>query len=506
MSPVHRFSLKENDEYFFRFGQPSLCDCQSQKKVVILVEMPWGRDKDPRVPLGHASILATLKMNQDIECYSVVRPINDDDFEVSELFLDIFQLIEKNEGAKIDIAIGVYVWAEEAIQQLLRMIRYAGFDGRIILGGPQISYSYPGLEEYYPEADIFVRGYGEMAVYALAGSVERVELSGIHYSGEEDLNLQTMVDLQLLPSPWLTGVIELENQPFIRWETQRGCPFKCGFCQHKEAGARLINREFASNRVMKEIDLFCDKKVVDIAVLDPIFNSSPLSTSILQRFLENGYKGRLSLQCRAEMINDEFIEVASELNVCLEFGLQTIHRNEGNAVNRSNNIRKVGEVFSQVSKQEIEYEVSLIYGLPEQTLESFQESIEWCLERSVPTVKAFPLMLLRGTEVEQNREQWGLVESEGSMPVVMQSDSFTYDEWCQMAKLSEALSQTEGCHPESLQELKEIARGLEIEYDRYRPKISLTNGRNVVIKEGLRSLQSPMEFESLNNRNLSNSL
>ena len=68
------------------------------------------------------------------------------------------------------------------------------------------------------------------------------------------------------------------------------------------SGARLQKREFKSSRIMDEIDLFCKKNVSDIAVLDPIFNSSSQSKNILKRFQSNGFTGRLSLQCRAEML------------------------------------------------------------------------------------------------------------------------------------------------------------------------------------------------------------
>ena len=37
---------------------------------VLLLEFPWGRDKDPRVPLGHASILAMLQAMPEINCRS----------------------------------------------------------------------------------------------------------------------------------------------------------------------------------------------------------------------------------------------------------------------------------------------------------------------------------------------------------------------------------------------------------------------------------------------------
>ena len=144
---------------------------------------------------------------------------------------------------------------------------------------------------------------------------KKISIPGVHYAGELDLCQQTSVDLELLPSPWLNGVISLEEQKFIRWETQRGCPFRCGFCQHKEAGKRLKKTEFDETRVFKEIELFCNSDVKEIAILDPIFNAGSKSIPILKRFIENQFKGNISLQCRAEMCSDEFLETAAKLDV-----------------------------------------------------------------------------------------------------------------------------------------------------------------------------------------------
>lgn len=442
-------------------------------KRIILVELPWGRDKDPRVPLGHASLLASLSTIPKCQYYSIVHPINDSDFDVSDVFNKIQNIRNEYVDDEIDIAIGVYVWAEEAIQQLLSRLRQSEFFGRIILGGPQISYSGAGLELLYPDANVFIRGYGESAINALVEYNDRPDMQGIHYAGEPDLCQQTMVDIDLLPSPWLNGVIQVKNQHFIRWESQRGCPFKCGFCQHREPGARLAKREFSKSRIMKEIDLFCENGVRDIAVLDPIFNSSPLSTMILKRFADNRYDGKLSLQCRAEMMDEEFIKAASLLDVCFELGIQTIHPNEGRAVNRNNNMKAVERTINRLNVKKFDYEVSIIFGLPEQTMHSFCETVEWCLSRSVPILKAFPLMLLRGTNVEQRKDEWGLVKSEGSMPVVIKSKTITHEEWCQMERISGALKQTEGEHPGSIRELIDLASGLDIDMSKYRPEISV---------------------------------
>jgi len=48
-------------------------------------------------------------------------------------------------------------------------------------------------------------------------------------------------------------------------------------------------------------------KVEDIAVLDPTFNSGPEYKSVLARFIAHGFLGRLSLQCRFEMVDNDFL-------------------------------------------------------------------------------------------------------------------------------------------------------------------------------------------------------
>ena len=445
--------------------------------TIILVELPWGRNKDPRIPLGHASLLASLNINTSCNIFSIVECINDDDFSIDRIFDRIFKLLQTKKNIST-IGFGVYVWSEDTIQQLISRIRESGFRGKIVLGGPQISYCGPTLEENYPQADIFVRGYGEIALASIINHQEKIVLQGVHYAGDVDLVEQTQVDLEILPSPWLTNVIDINNQIFIRWESQRGCPFKCGFCQHKEAGARLVKKWFDTSRIQSEIEYFCQQEVKDIAILDPIFNSDQRANNVLQHFIDNDYTGRLSIQCRAEMMNDDFIEKASKLNVRLEFGLQTIHNSEGKAVNRNNNISKVETVLKKVAENEIDYEITLIFGLPKQTLASFQQTVEWCLIRKVPVIKAFPLMLLRGTEVEKRKGEWGLVESEDSMAVVLESNTFSKDDWKIMSQISEALKATEGNHPDNIEQLLDNSKTMKVDMNNYRPQLSSANYRN----------------------------
>lgn len=426
-------------------------------RTIVLVDLYWTRDKDPRVPLGHASLLASLRHVPGVTTQSIVVPVNLARVDPDQLAERVLAAAAGPPDA-VDVAIGAYVWAEEILKELLAILRRRGFRGRIILGGPQISYSGPGLERLYPEADVFVRGYGETALTSLAQAPGRPSIVGVHHAGDEGPCSQTTVDLDAIPSPWLTGVVPIEGQRFIRWETQRGCPYRCTFCQHREPGARLVRRQLARTRILDEIALFCRHDVREIAVLDAIFNIGSGATDILHAFAEGGFRGRVSPQCRAEFVTPDFLDAAARLDTRLEFGLQTIHAAEGAAIDRRNQIEKVDQALAEVRRRAIPHEVSLIFGLPEQTLDSFLASVRWCLERRVPVIKAFPLMLLRGTPLERARHRWSLRERGVSMPVVVASNSFDEDDWAQMARISEALAETEGVHPADVEELLRLAQ------------------------------------------------
>jgi len=187
------------------------------------------------------------------------------------------------------------------------------------------------------------------------------------------------------------------------------------------------------------VDALVAGGATDIAVLDPIFHTNPAAVEILQRFAARGYRGRLSLQSRFELIDTPFLDACAPLNVRLEFGLQTVHRAEMKAIRRMNDLKAADRVIAQLHTHRIPFEVSLIYGLPEQTLQSFQQSVEWCLERRVPVVRAFPLMLLRGTGLDLDRDRFGLVENDSPIPLVVRSLSFNEADWQQMCTIAENL-------------------------------------------------------------------
>ncbi len=437
-----------------------------RQRRLVLCALDWTRAKDPPCSLGHASILASLA-HRNLPVTSLQRSVVSPEFEPIRFAEEILSL----SNDQTDVAFGAFVWNEADLQSIMNHLKSNKFSGRIILGGPQVSYAEKGLlEKAYPQADVFVRGYGEQAICDLMTQEPGASINGVHWAGTEDREQKGQPELDLLPSPYLSGILPL--QPFMRWETQRGCPFSCSFCQHRSAADK--RRFFCQKRILQEAALLCNGTVTDLAVLDPTFNSGDRHMDVLRAFEDFRFKGKLSLQCRPEMLKPEFVEQCARINqngakVTLEFGLQTVHKSEWSAINRPNNLRAVEDAFVLLQKFNIHFEVSLIFGLPLQTSESFLSSVNWCLERSVPVLKAWPLMLLRGTRLDVERSKWGLVEEVDSsalnelhqegvgfgralrimktIPHVVASNSFSRNDWKKMCEVSLMLRLTEGKHP-----------------------------------------------------------
>lgn len=437
-----------------------------------LVALDLIRTKDPQVSLGHGSILTRVRQDKALSNLGIT--LDNYEFDIREsltltnesLFNDYcYEIANKSISANPKlVAFGGFIWNEQHIQRIIKILRSKlKFNGKICLGGPQITYAPAGtLETFYPEVDYFIRGYAEDAFAKMLEFIaldrSLFSIAGLHSSGSPDLGIQSKADIEKLPSPFLTSTIDLQRS-FIRWETTRGCPFTCAFCQHRDSYSS--RQKMCMDRLEKEIEAFCDQnisKVKDIAVLDPTFNAGGTYLKVLEKFAECGYKGKLALQTRIEMVNQNFLDGIKRLQtngatVVLECGIQTISQQEMKMINRPNNLKKIETTAKKLNEVQIPFEISIIYGLPSQTLESFKKTVDFCKNVLKPfRVDAWPLMLLRGTELELRKEELSLKEeilipnnilceltSENvfcGIPHVTSSPTFTKEEWREMAMLA----------------------------------------------------------------------
>lgn len=161
---------------------------------LLLIALDYTRPKDPPLSLGQASILANA-LQHKLDVHPRFWAINSPTFNADE----VTHFIMSHNYPDVDVAIGAYVWNEHIIQQTLDNLRRFKFSGRVILGGPQISYVKKGLEQLYPQANIFVRGYAEKPLIELMQSyTPKTLIQGLHYAGETDSSLSATAALEEL--------------------------------------------------------------------------------------------------------------------------------------------------------------------------------------------------------------------------------------------------------------------------------------------------------------------
>ncbi len=371
---------------------------QKNRKCIILLSLNWYRRKDPRVPLGMAYLYSALKSGI-ADCTDVdIKFINADVRE--NLSNVLHEVLVLNPSV---LGMSVYAWNSEQIKHLGHSLRELGFTGTIVLGGPEITYGGQELNEEFDAADYFVKGFGEAPILEIVRKSLEGQVpvgAGIYRKGEDIGNILSNSNNEFPSSPYShKELIPLvTGGDFLRWQTQRGCVYRCSFCAFKLPNGLTDESDLPT--VEYELGKIKETGIKNVAVLDPVFFlKKERSMKVLELIRTICPEVHFNIQTRFEHLDSEIIESISTLNITLECGLQTLDPAVQKEIKRVNNKAKVLEIIRELIKKGVPFETHLIYGLPMQTFESFYSDVSTLKELGCRTVRLFPLSLLRGTEI-----------------------------------------------------------------------------------------------------------
>ena len=405
---------------------------------VLLISFSFLRPNENTDPYGISCLITafnnSLIKHPDDRIYSYVIDLNTEQNQA----VIIDQMINAIRQAKCNVlALSDFIWADRYIQNALPIIRKEFPNLKIMMGGPMVHGNEETLKGKYPEVDLFTVSYGE----AVFSDIRKAFASDRYV-------LELPPDFSALESPYLMNQIQIKEGMSVRMETRRGCSFKCSYCRHRNANG-CVKQIGTDDRVKSELKLFKDKGVSKINVLDPFFNdinNRDMSKAHGLRFLNNckeiGIESEISVQIRPEMVNQSYLETAGSMkNVTFEIGIQSLDKNVYPHINRGNEKAQsfVLERLKEVVRYGINTEITLIYGLPNQTFKSFENDINTLKKLGFNDIKAFPLQIYPATEILNNYKDFGLkaknVEPFGIMEVY---DNPSHD-FEQMDKLARQL-------------------------------------------------------------------
>lgn len=299
-----------------------------------------------------------------------------------------------------------YIWNWNVTLELAKEVKARNPGCLIIFGGPQVPDNDPEFFEKYDFIDIIVHGEGEHTLeeiffkYFHKESLEGIE--GTQTRIKKYTPRKRITDLDEIPSPWLTNVIwELvDDDPDLtwiyHWETTRGCPFKCTFCDWGSATATKM-RQFGKERLIKEIQWFEDNNVKNLYIVDSNFG--------IYRERDQAIADRLSLTdfvlhiTWAKIKFENLRSIANTLRDRLmdgfELALQSLTKRTLKTIKRSNvRFNDMNELTEQIVSDGHRGFVELIVGLPGESLRSWMDTLNQVIaDRNVKALKKPPITI-----------------------------------------------------------------------------------------------------------------
>jgi radical SAM superfamily enzyme YgiQ (UPF0313 family) len=189
--------------------------------------------------------------------------------------------------------------------------------------------------------------------------------------------------------------------------TSRGCPFKCDFCYNscKDTLKTYINRPVED--VIKDIKAL---KTKHIMFIDDNFIGSPKWTRKLLQEIKP-----LKLKWNAAVTSNivdmpELLDVMKEAGCqSLFIGFESINSKSISSVHKlQNSVERYEKLVDEIHKRGIMINASFVFGLDEDNVSVFKNTLEWIVKNKIETVTSHILTPYPGTKlysslIEQNR-------------------------------------------------------------------------------------------------------
>ncbi len=348
-------------------------------------------------------------------------------------------LAERLSEAQI-LAVSAYTWNFRFSLFLAEEIKRRNPSCIIVFGGPHvpgvIQRHRPGGDDFFPERveefhrkypfiDIACHGEGENVFVSLLENIEYDwrNVPSVSFIKNDKLVItpkaERIKDLDIIPSPYLEGIFEslmdsADHKWLVMWETNRGCPFSCSWCDWGSQTAAKITK-FGLERLYKELEWIAQHEIEFVFSADANFGLFDRDADIARYAGEMkkryGYPHKLSVQNTKNREENSFkvqeILFDAGLNNGVVMALQSVNVDTLKAIHRHNisqeSYRRIQQKFK---KKGVSSMSELILAQPLETYDSFADGVQQIIENDQhDRIQFNNLSLLPNAELGDVEEQ-----------------------------------------------------------------------------------------------------
>ena len=363
------------------------------KSLVGIVQMNNEFDGQVYLPLVAGYLEAIVKADDILnDKFDFIEPI------FTRLKVD--DALSKLETCSI-VGFSVYVWNEQLTLKIASELKRRNKHCLIVFGGPQVPDNAEAYLKDHSFIDICVHNEGEIAFKNILEKFETSNFVGIPNtsvrvsSGNpheivKTPNAKRLNSLAEIPSPFLTGIFDKilenhKNRKFLAlWESNRGCPFQCSFCDWGSATASKVN-QFDMQRLLDEIEWIAQNQIEFVFVCDANFGILPRDEAIVRHVAamksKYSYPKAFSVQNTKNVKERAFgvqkLLSDSGLGKGVTLSMQSLNEDTLKFIKRDNiSLDSYADLQNRFREEKVMTYSDLILGLPGETLVSWKKGIE----------------------------------------------------------------------------------------------------------------------------------
>ena len=355
-----------------------------------------------------------------IQSYAKSIPIIAKNYNLKPLLwkkLPIDELVNSLDNPAV-FGFSSYVWNANYNLQLAKAVKYRYPECIIVFGGPGVPDADADFFVNHPWVDYLIHTEGEQSFANLLETL----LKGPCRSHVSIPSNRTK-SLDTIPSPYLSGVFdsvlaEARDQRVIinaLLETNRGCPFKCTFCDWGGLTFSKIHC-FDLDRIKQEITWLGKNQIEMLSLADANFGIFPerdleIAQWAIKTKQEYGFPKYFDTSwtknTKPETIETAKLLMQSGMLRKFVMSLQTLDTQTLSNIKRRN---IDGSKFSQlIADRSVSVSTELIVGLPGETLTSYKQGVCQLIDDEIKIITN-PLTLLPNSEMSTPtyRFQWSI--------------------------------------------------------------------------------------------------
>ena len=218
-------------------------------------------------------------------------------------------------------------------------------------------------------------------------------------------------NLYRAPNWFLYGNLQ-GRKTYASLYTSLGCPFQCSFCCINAPFSKKVYRTWSKENIIDTLDCFHFKGVKNLKIADELFIlKEDHYVPICEELVGRKYNFNIWAFARVDTINERYLPLLKKAGInWLILGIESYSNRIRKGIHKSQyEQEKIIEIVKSIQKSGIYIHANFMFGLPEDTIETMQENLNFALKLNVETANFYCLMPYPGSmlyerSVETNNE------------------------------------------------------------------------------------------------------